>query len=144
MSHPLEKAPTYFWIVSGVFLLWNLMGVMAFVMQITMSPETLATLPEGERALYESTPAWANAAFGLAVFAGTLGSLFLLLRKAWALPALVASLVGIAVQLFHAFALSDALQVLGPGGLVMPILVTVGGVGLLFFARSAQSRRWIL
>lgn len=143
MSHQLKNAPTSFWIISGIFLLWNLMGVMAFFMQVTMGPETLATLPEAERALYESTPTWANAAFGLAVFAGTLGSLFLLLRKVWALPALVASLVGIAVQLFHAFALSDAFQVLGPGGLVMPVLVTVGGISLLLFARSARNRQWI-
>ncbi len=144
MTNQPKNAPTSFWIISGVFLLWNLMGVMAFFMQVTMGPEALAALPDAERALYEATPAWANAAFGLAVFAGALGSLFLLLRKAWALPALVASLVGIAVQLFHAFALSDAFQVLGAGGLVMPVLVTVGGISLLLFARSARSRQWIV
>ncbi len=139
----LAAAPRSFWIISGLFLVWNLMGVMAFVMQVTMSDEALAALPEAQRDLYLNTPGWANAAFAVAVFGGTLGCILLLLRKSWAVPVLILSLAGVAVQTFHAFFLSPALDVLGAGGLVMPILVTAGAIFLIWYARRARGRDWI-
>ncbi len=139
----LTTAPKSFWIISGIFLLWNLMGVMAFVMQLTMSDEALAAPPEAQRDLYLGTPVWATAAFAVAVFGGTLGCILLLMRKAWAVPVLILSLVGIATQMFHAFFLSPALEVLGAGGLVMPILVTAGAIFLIWYSRNARSKDWI-
>ncbi len=139
----LAIAPKSFWIVSSLFLVWNLMGVMAFVMQVTMSEEALAALPEAQRDLYLGTPGWANAAFAVAVFGGTLGCIFLLMRKAWAVPMLILSLAGIAVQMFHALVLSPALEVLGAGGLVMPVLVSAGAIFLIWYSRMARIRDWI-
>ena len=139
----LATAPRSFWIISGLFLVWNLMGVMAFGMQVTMSDEALAALPEAQRDLYLSTPAWANAAFAVAVCGGTLGCILLLIRKAWAVPVFILSLLGILVQMFHAFALSPALEVLGAGGLVMPVLVTAGAIFLIWYARTTRARDWI-
>ena len=72
-------APKWFMVVAAVLLVWNLLGVMAYVMQVTMSPETLAALPQEQRQLYESTPAWATAAFAVAVNFGALGCVLLLL-----------------------------------------------------------------
>jgi hypothetical protein len=128
-----------FWIVSGIFLVWNLMGVMAFVMQVTMSQEALAALPEAQRNLYTGIPAWATAAYAVAVFGGTLGCVFLLLRKAWAVPVLILSLAGVVVQMFHAFFLTPALEVLGAGSLAMPILITAGAVFLIWYASRAKA-----
>ncbi len=142
-SESLATAPRRFWIVSGLFLAWNLLGVMAFVMQVTMSDEAMAALPEAQRNLYLTTPTWATAAFAVAVFAGTLGCLLLLTRKSWAVPVLVLSLAGVAVQMLHAFFLSPAIEVLGPSGLVMPILVTVAAIFLIWYARRARARDWI-
>ena len=78
------RPPKWFWIVASIAFVWNLMGVAAYLMQVTMSDETLAALPAEQQALYASTPAWATGAFALAVFGGALGCLFLLLRKSWA------------------------------------------------------------
>ncbi len=47
MSENIENKPVvWFWIISVVALIWNLMGVGAFVMQLTMSDEAKAKLPE--------------------------------------------------------------------------------------------------
>ena len=143
MAQNLSAAPRSFWITSGLLLVWNLMGVMAYLMQVTMSNETLDALPEAQRDLYLNTPAWATAAFAVAVFGGTLGCVFLLIRKSWAVPIFILSLMGIATQMFHAFVLSPALEVLGAGGLVMPVLVTAGAIFLIWYARKAQSMGWI-
>jgi len=81
MSEDTIKAPTWFNVVAAVMLVWNLLGVMAYIAQVTMTPETLAALPEAERQLYASTPVWATAAYAIAVNGGALGCLLLLLKK---------------------------------------------------------------
>lgn len=137
------KPPTWFWIVSGLALVWNLLGVMAYVMQVTMSPEALAALPDAERALYETTPAWATGAFAIAVWGGALGCLALLLRKAFAIPVLGLSLGAVLVQMFHSFFMSKSFEVFGPGKMVMPIMVIVIAVLLVLFARKSKAQGWI-
>lgn len=138
-----SSAPAWFLIVGIVALIWNLMGVAAYVMQVTMSPEAMAALPEAERALYESTPAWATAAFAIAVNGGALGCLFLVLKKVWAVPLLQLSLAGIAVQMFHAYFMTNSFEVFGPGGTIMPIMVIVVAVLLVWLAGSAKTKGWI-
>lgn len=135
--------PTWFKVVSVIALLWNLLGLMAFVMQITMSQEAIAALPENQQPLYENVPLWVNAAFACAVIFGTLGCVGLVMRRKWALPLLVVSLVGVLVQNFHIFAMSDAVTILGPTIAIMPAAVILIGVGLLIFARSGIAKGWL-
>jgi len=137
------KLPVWYWIVGGLALVWNLMGVAAYVAQVTMSEEALAALPEAERALYETVPAWAVGAFALAVFGGALGCLLLLLRKRLAMPALVVSLVGVLVQMSHSFFIADSMEVYGPGATVMPIMVVVIAILLVWHTRSSTARGWL-
>ena len=69
------KPPTSFYVIAGAALIWDLLGVFAYVSQVRMSPEDLAALSEAQRMLIESTPAWSTAAFAIAVNGGALGSL---------------------------------------------------------------------
>ena len=138
-----SKAPIWFWILCGVLLLWNLMGVMAYIAQVSMSPEAMAALPAPERALYENTPAWANAAFAVAVWAGTLGCVLLLLKRASALYLLLASLLGVLVQMFHSFFMSQSLDVYGPEAAIMPVMIIVIAVFLVWLCLWAKGRAWL-
>jgi len=142
-QHTSSGAPRWFFVVGVIAFLWNLLGVAAYVMQVTMSPESLAALPEAERLLYENTPAWAVAGFATAVNFGALGCLFLLLRKTLAVPLLVISLTGLLVQMFHAFFISNSIEVFGPGGMIMPAMVLVVAIYLVWLAVSAKNRGWI-
>lgn len=143
MSGELDsKAPKWFMIVAAVLLVWNLLGVMAYIMQVMMSPETLAALPEEQRQLYEDTPAWATAAFAVAVNFGALGCVLLLLRKNLAGLFLQLSLTGVLVQMFHSFFMSKSFEVFGPGGLVMPVMVIVIAIYLVVLAANANTKRW--
>jgi hypothetical protein len=137
------KPATWFWVVSAIALLWNFMGVMAYIEQVTMSAEALQALSENERTLMESTPAWATGAFAIAVWGGALGSLLLLLRKKLATPVLILSFLGIVVQMSHAFFLSNSFEVYGPGGLAMPVMVFLGGILLIWFSRMATAKSWL-
>ncbi len=137
-----NNAPKWFMIVSGVLLVWNLLGVMAYVMQVMMSPETIAALPDDQRQLYETTPAWATAAFAVAVNFGALGCVLLLLRRSLAGLFLQLSLAGVLVQMFHAFFMSNSFEVFGPGGMVMPVLVIIISIYLVMLAAKAKTNRW--
>lgn len=144
MSKEMVAKPSRnFWLISGVALVWNLIGIMTYLMSVTMSPETLAQMSEAERALYTDIPAWATSAYAIAVFGGTLGCIALLMRQAWALPVFVVSLVAILVQMTHAFLISAMLEVQGTAGAGLPLLIIVIGVYLVWFAKSAKQKGWI-
>jgi len=137
------KAPKWFLIVGVVALIWNLLGVFAYIMQQTMSPEDIAALSDAERTLRDATPAWASAAFAIAVHGGALGCLALVFKKSWALPLLMLSLAAVLVQMVHAFFISNSIEVFGPGGMIMPVMILVIAVYLVFLARSAKEKGWI-
>lgn len=138
------KPPVWFWIVSVLALIWNIMGVMAYLGNAYMTDEMKAELPPEQLSLIENTPAWATAAFAIAVFAGLIGCIALLLRKKWARPVLLISLIGILVQMSYSFFMTNAPEVYGPvQGVVMPLLIIVIGIALVLLARSASSKGWL-
>ena len=125
---------THLWIAAAA-LVWNLLGVMAFVMQVSMSPEQVAALPAADRAVYEATPAWLTAAFALAVGGGVLGSIGLLLRQQWAVAAFTVSLVALVVQVAGGYMVTPAWTASGVAGAVMPALLLAIAIALLWYAR---------
>lgn len=136
--------PRWFKVVSWAALVWNLLGVAAYVMQsVLITPEMLVGMSEAERALLENTPSWVDAAFAVAVFGGALGSFFLIVGSALAVPVFAISLVAVAVQMFHLFVMSKALEVHGTAGTVMPVLVSVIAVYLLMVSGQARHQGWI-
>ncbi len=137
------QIPNWFWIVSVLAFIWNLLGIMAFIEQITLSPDALAAMTEPQQELYRNTPVWANAAFAIAVFGGSIGCLLLLLRKALAEIVFIISLVAIIVQMGHAFFISDSFAVFGPGRLIMPVMVIVVGILLVWFSKLAKNKGWL-
>ena len=136
------KSPTWFMVVAVVLFIWNVLGVMAYIMQVTMSPEVMAALPDAQRELYENTPAWATAAFAVAVHGGALGCLLLILKKNLAGLLLQLSLAGVLVQMYHSFFMSENFDVFGPGAMVMPIMVMVIAIYLVTLAAKAKARKW--
>ncbi|MCR9292155.1 MAG: hypothetical protein NXI32_05515 [bacterium] len=135
--------PAWFWGVTVVALLWNLMGLAAFVAQVTMTDEAIAALPEEQQGLYQNIPMWVNIAFACAVIGGTLGCIGLLARKRWALPLFVISLVGVLAQMFYSFFMTDLMEILGPSSAIMPSLVIVIAIFLVGFTRTAIQRSWL-
>lgn len=143
MTSSATPVPRSFWIIGGIALVWNLLGVMAYLVQAYMPEEALAALPPAERALYENVPSWAVGAFAVAVFGGTLGCALLLLRKRLATPVLILSLLGVLVQMFHVFFLANTIEVKGATSVIMPLMVIGIGVGLIVYARNATQIGWL-
>lgn len=138
------KTPKWFTVVAVLALIWNLLGVMAYLMQVNMSVAELNKLPEAQRALYENIPAWVTSAFAIAVFGGTIGSLGLVLKKKWAVPMFIISLVAVIVQMYYTFFISDFLKVRGDGDVIMSVLVILIALYLWLLSRKAVSKGWIV
>ena len=137
------KPPVWFTVVAVLAIIWNAMGVMAYIMQVTMTPEDLAALPAEEQALYAELPAWYTGAFAIAVFGGALGALAMVIRKAAAYPLFMISFVGILVQMVYNFFMSRAVDVYGPGGMIMPVMVLLFGAALIRISKTAKKNGWI-
>ncbi len=143
MSELLNKeAPKWFMVVSVILLIWNLVGVMKYISLVTMTPEALALLSEAERQLHETTPAWATAAFAVAVNFGALGCLLLVLKRNLAGLFLQLSLAGVLVQMYHSFFMNKSYEVLGPVGLILPVMVLIIAIYLVLLANRAKTHRW--
>jgi len=128
-----------FWAIGVVALIWNLMGVMNFFMQ--MNADALAAMPESYRAIIESRPAWITGAFAIAVFGGALGCVLLLLRKSAAYYLFIASLLGVAVQLVHTLGVASGS--IGVGAFVGVGAALVVAAFLIWYSKQAKSKGWV-
>ena len=142
MSDKIE-IPKWFKVTAIIALVWNLLGLMAFVSHIMMTPEMISELPTQEQTLYKEIPMWATAAFALAVIAGTLGCLLLVLKKAMAKEVLIASVLGVVVQNIHSFFVIDSMAVYGAASVIMPMMVFIIGVALVLLANKAEKHEWL-
>ena len=136
-----DKPELSFWIVGACALVWNLIGLVIYYSHVSMTPDALGGFTEAQQAFFNSTPVWATSAYAVAVTAGVLGSLFLLLRKAWAVPLFVLSLIGIVVQDLHAFVLSNGLEVWETKDIYLPAVVIVVAIALVMYSRGAKKKR---
>jgi hypothetical protein len=136
------KPPKYFWILSGLALAWNLIGVATYLATVTISDAALAAMPEAERALY-LLPWWVTSVYAIAVFTGSLGCLALLLRKAWALPAFLISLTAIIIQTGHTLIATDAVAIQGIIAAILPLAILSVAIALVGLSRGAAKRGWI-
>lgn len=138
MTDSTNKPPVWFWIVSVVALLWNGLGVMAYLTRAFATDEMIAALPEEQQAEFLTEyPAWYTAAFAIAVFAGALGSLGLLLRKKFAYSLFVLSAIGAIVQHVYLFMNIEMASV------VMPIMIIVVCLFLIWFSKKSSAKGWI-
>lgn len=135
--------PKHLLLVGIIALIWNLVGVAMFWMQISMGAEQLTELTEAQRRVYEATPVWLNLAFAVGVFAGVLGAIGLLARKRWAVTMFFVSLLAVLAQMIGAYVTTPAWEAYGAGGLVMPIIVIVIALLLWRYALRAAERDWL-
>lgn len=131
-----------FWIIGAVALIWNVMGVLNFFVQ--MNADAVAAMPETHRAIIESRPAWATGGFAVAVFGGALGALLLLLRKSAALYLFIGSLFGVIVTMIHTLDAAASTIDFSSFEIFMMILMPVVVAALLIgYSRLAGRQGWI-
>lgn len=137
----MSVSPKWFTPVAILALLWNLLGASAYLMDVTISPEAVAKMGDAEQAMYASRPVWFVAAYASAVWFGVAGSLALLLRKRWAQPLFVLSLLGLIAQ---DIALFSGPEVRADTTVVLlQALVFVIALSLLLLSRKGEREGWL-
>jgi hypothetical protein len=137
------KLPLSFFLISFFLLLWNSMGVYAFFYDLMLSAEDLALLPVEHQELYARFPWWTRIFYGIAVFGGFLGCVFLLLKKKMSYLLFQISFVGIVVQISYSIFAAKSIEVYGAQGLVMPIMIVGFGVFILWYSNRAIEKSWL-
>ncbi|VXC04662.1 conserved membrane hypothetical protein [Luteimonas sp. 9C] len=130
-------------VVALTALLWNLFGLLIFVLQVSMTPEQVAALPRAQQQINAAMPLWIYAVFGVATIAGTAGSVALLSARRWAEPMLRVSLVAVVVQMAASYALTPVWSLTGLRGLGLPLLLVLVVAAVWLFARGAARRGWL-
>ncbi|MDC7998282.1 hypothetical protein [Gilvibacter sediminis] len=134
-----KKPTSLFWVIAIVALIWNIFGVLAYLGQAFMTEDALKMLPTTEQELYAATPSWATAAFAIAVWFGLLGAIALLIRKRFAYPLFLLSLLGVIGQQIYGFFLSNTFEVYGAQALIMPIIVLILSVVFVWYSKKATA-----
>ncbi|MBI3792298.1 MAG: hypothetical protein HY275_15660 [Gemmatimonadetes bacterium] len=137
----MQAPPRWFMPVAILALLWNLLGCFAYLSDVMLKPEDIAKMTAAQQAMYHARPAWSVGATAFAVWFGALGCVALILKKRWALPVLVISLLGCLVQDASLFMLSGAAPDATALGLQGFVLVVA--VALVWLARTGSQRNWL-
>tara|TARA_B110000211_G_scaffold155154_1_gene175992 strand:- start:1043 stop:1462 length:420 start_codon:yes stop_codon:yes gene_type:complete len=137
------STPTWLKPLAWAALIWNSLGVIAFVMQMMMTPELISKLPIDQQAAYSDIPLWSTIAFAIAVFGGLLGCIFLLKKKTLAIPTFAVSLVAILLQQYYNFVVINSIDLLGASAVFMPILVIIIAIGLLYISIKGKQQSWL-
>lgn len=134
---------TGFWVVAILALLWNLIGVAMFFMQLNMSPEQVAQMPQADQEIFKALPQWLYIVFAIAVFGGLLGAIGLLIKKRWAVTMFFVSLLAILAQTIGMFTSTPAWQLKGGSTLVMPVILIVIAIFFWLYSQKAAVRGWL-
>lgn len=138
-----SKPNTGFWIIAVLALLWNLMGVFQYLTTTLMADTLAEAIPEEQMALMNALPSWYNYVFAVAVFAGTIGCLLLLIRKKLAVPVLGISLLAVLIQMGYWLFATDVMDVMGMSSVIMPLVVIVVAIFLYFYSKGASQKGWL-
>jgi len=106
-----------------------------FSSSLFTSDEAKALRPQAEQDFLTHAPAWYTSAFAIAVFAGALGCLALLLRKPLAKSLLLLSLMAVLAQsVYNFFIQTDmSISVTAAG---MPIMIILVSIFLVWYSRK--------
>ncbi len=145
MNSQSRITPTiWFWILAILGLLWNLMGVYAYLIDAYEKDVSMAAYTEAQKEIFINQPTWLTAAYAIAVFGGALGCIALLIRKKWATPLFLISLIAVIARTSYYFFMTNSTEVFDiVPGTILPIAVIIIGALLYIFSKIATERRWI-
>lgn len=133
-----QPAPWHLWLVGALALLWNGFGAFDFTMTLTRGADYLRSVGMSDAIIqyFTTLPSWLYVPWGLGVWAGVLGSLYLLMRKRSAVGNYILSLMGAVGSNIVTQLLYPPPQGAVPQGAVdyMPFVIMAIAVLLLLYA----------
>lgn len=138
----MQTTPKWFMPVAVLALLWNLLGCFMIAQDVMLTPEDIARLPPDMQAVNAGRELWMVIGSVVGVAAGALGSLGLVLRRRWATPLLILSVLGLVAQDLG-FVLIARTVPIPMAGWILQGMVLVIAILLVLLARKATANGWI-
>ena len=126
-------------VIAIIAIIWNLFGVISYLMHAYMSNETLATLPKNQQEFMTNLPSWRMASFAIATFGGLLGSIFLLLKKKIAIPLFILSLIAIIIGNYYDIFMVNYYKDADVNGLILPFLILIFGILFAWYSKKLNT-----
>lgn len=142
----INKPNTLFWVIAIVLgLLWNLMGVSAYLLDKMGSPELLGEMYTPEQMDYiKAMPIWSTALYAIAVWGGFVAAVFMLLRKKYATLLFLISTLAVVISTIYGLAATNHLEIFGPTeSIYFPLLIIIIGFFLYFYCKRCQQKGWL-
>lgn len=138
MSGEFSKKPNaLFWILGVVFLIWNIIGCYFYYLDQTLPDAAYAeAYGDALAAMRHQYPTWSVAAYAVAVWGGLVAAILYLLRKRWAAPLFVASLIMAIISFIWGFTNAEYKAAAGSQFWVMPVIVVVLGLLEVWWSRK--------
>ena len=124
-----------------ILLVWNLLGVSLFVIDLLVD---LTTLNDAELEFRSRFPLWIKMFNVAAVTLGLLGSIGLVLRKAWSKSVLIMSLISVIIQMYHSFFVANSLDYLGNSEVILSCIIIAGALTLVWIADFYKGKNWFI
>jgi urea transporter len=138
----MNTAPKWVLIAGVLLILWNLGGASMFVLDMMMSPEEIAALPQDQQLLWSQMPAWGWAAFGVSTISGLLAAIGIVVRKKWAAHLALLSVIAVVFNFIPTFVMSEGVDVWQPKFYVFPLVIFALALFQLWLARTANKQGW--
>ncbi len=140
MNQTTVKTPVHLWVIGVLSVLWNAVGAFDYgATQFRIESYMSQFTPEQLEYFY-AFPPWMDAAWAVAVWGSLLGSIFLVLRKSWAVWLFGAAILGLAVSTVYNFVLSDGMAVMGSTAAIFTSVIWLIALLLFFYARAMAKR----
>ncbi len=137
------RTPIHLWIVGILTLLWNLMGAFDYLATQLQLDFYMSRFSQEQLAYFYAFPAWAISGWAIAVWSALAGSIFLLLRKKWALWAFVISFVGMIVSSIYTLGMSNGIEIMGAGAMYFSVVIWLVAIFLVVYA-CKQTKNGVL
>lgn len=138
------RTPIHLWIVGVLATLWNAMHAYDYWMTRARDTDYIAGMgfdPQIILNYVDSFPIWASAGWALGVWSALAGSILLLLRNRFAVPAFLLSLVGMVLSFSYQFLVQKPPAEMTEGALAfIPLVVIAIGIGLFVYARAMKAK----
>lgn len=134
------KPPLWYWVLVVIAVLWNAGGAWDYsATQLRLDFYMESFSPEQLEYFY-GFPAWYDAIWAIAVWSAFAASVLLVLRKRWSITAWQISMVSFLLSSIYIFGFTDAVGMMGIGGLIFSLLIFASLVGFYMLSRWAAGK----
>ncbi len=139
-----NKPNILFWIIGVIALLWNGMGVNAYLQYAFKTDASVAGLNTEQIAIMEGMPMWYTALFAIAVFAGLIGAVMLLMRKKMAISFFIVSFMCATINQVYWLFGTDAIELFSDDQpFLFPVIIVAIATFLIWYSKN-QSAKGVL